>query len=372
MMNPYKIANESEVVTPALVFFPKIIERNIAEVVRMAGGAHRLRPHVKTHKCPEIVKLQLAAGITKHKCATVAEAEMLAAAGAPDVLIAYPLVGPNIGRFVKLIRTYPGTKFSAIADHPKSVAALNDALATANLTPDVLPDVNVGQDRTGTSVGELASLYSQIAKSTSLKPGGFHVYDGHNSMESHADREAAVRKQIQPVLEVRRQLERNGLPVPRMVCGGTPSFPIYSAITDIPGLECSPGTFTLYDSGYGSKFHDLGGLTPAAVMVTRVVSRPTPNRVTFDLGTKAVASDPPAGKRVTLLDFPTHTPVGHNEEHYIVETAEAEKYSPGDVVYAIPTHVCPTVALHKEVLVVEEGKVVGTWGIVARDRKLTI
>jgi D-serine deaminase-like pyridoxal phosphate-dependent protein len=372
MTHPYKLTDEAEVFTPALVFFPKIIERNIAEVIRMAGGVDRLRPHVKTHKCPEIVKLQLAAGITKHKCATIAEAEMLATAGAPDVLIAYPLVGPNIGRFVTLIQTFPGTKFSAIADHPATIAALDRALEKANITAEVLPDVNVGQDRTGIAVAGLAALYLQIVKSTALKPGGFHVYDGHNSMESHAEREAAVRKQIQPVLEIRKQLESDGLAVPRMVCGGTPSFPIYASFTDIPGLECSPGTFTLYDSGYGAKFDDLRGLTPGAVLVTRVVSKPTPNLITLDLGTKAVASDPPAGKRVTLLDFPTHTPVGHNEEHYIVETAEADKYQPGDVVYAIPTHICPTVALHKDVLVVDEGKVVGTWAIVARDRKLTI
>jgi len=372
MTHPYKLLDEAEVFTPALVFFPAIIEKNIAEVVRMAGGPERLRPHVKTHKCPEIVKLQLAAGVTKHKCATIAEAEMLAMAGAPDVLIAYPLVGPNVRRFSALIQKYPGTKFSAIVDHPASVAALNEALTLAKQTAEVFADVNVGQDRAGISLAELPGLYSQIAKSPALRPGGFHVYDGHNSMESHDDREAAVRKQIQPVLEVRKQLERDGLTVPRMVCGGTPSFPIYSSFTDIPGLECSPGTFTLYDSGYGAKFADLRGLTPGAVLVTRVVSKPTANRITLDLGTKAVASDPPAGKRVTLLDFPPHTPVGHNEEHYIVETEFADRYQPGDVVYAIPSHICPTVALHKEALIAVDGRITGSWNIVARDRKLSI
>ena len=94
-------------------------------------------------------------------------------------------------------------------------------------------------------------------------------------------------------------------------------------MTDVPGIECSPGTFVLHDAGYGPKYADLAGITPAAVLVTRVVSRPTPNRVTLDLGNKSVAADPLLEKRVTLLDFPEYTTVGHNEEHLIVETAGA-------------------------------------------------
>ena len=111
--------------------------------------------------------------------------------------------------------------------------------------------------------------------------------------------------------------------MPRLVCGGTPSFPVYAGMTDVPGIECSPGTFVLHDAGYGPKYADLAGITPAAVLVTRVVSRPTPDRVTLDLGNKSVAADPLLEKRVTLLDFPEYKTVGHNEEHLIVETAGA-------------------------------------------------
>src|SRR5207253_2325998 len=126
----------------------------------------------------------------------------------------------------------------------------------------------------------------------------------------------------------------------------------------------------LHDAGYGGKFADLTGFTPAAVLLTRVVSRPTADRVTFDLGTKSVASDPPAGQRVKLLGMPDARAVGHNEEHLIVETPAAEDYRPGDAVYALPTHVCPTVALHRRALVIEGGKVVGEWEVTARDRVL--
>src|SRR5438046_10098764 len=118
-MNPaYGPSGVSAVFSPALVFFPELIRRNVARGVEMAGGPHRLRPHVKTHKTTEIARLLLDAGVTKHKCATIAEAEMLAAIGAPDVLIAYPLVGPNLGRLGALIRKVPGTQFSVLVDHP--------------------------------------------------------------------------------------------------------------------------------------------------------------------------------------------------------------------------------------------------------------
>src|SRR5438105_11792659 len=111
-MNPtYKLADEAGVFSPALVFYPELIRRNIARVIEMAGSPERLRPHVKTHKTREIARLLLDAGVTKHKCATIAEAEMLAECRVPDVLIAYPLVGPNVQRLVELMRKYPETRF---------------------------------------------------------------------------------------------------------------------------------------------------------------------------------------------------------------------------------------------------------------------
>ena len=107
-------------------------------------------------------------------------------------------------------------------------------------------------------------------------------------------------------------------------------------------------------------------------LTTRVISRPTPTRVTFDLGYKAVASDPPSGKRLVLLGVPEYEPVLQNEEHLVVETPAAERFVPGDEVLAIPTHVCPTVAMHQRAYVVEGGRVTGTWDIVGRDRVLSV
>jgi D-threonine aldolase len=372
-MNPaYRIDNIDDVFSPALVFYKDLIRANIAEVVRLAGSPKRLCPHVKTHKCREIVRLQLDAGITSHKCATVAEAEMLAQCGAPDVLIAYPVVGPNVRRVRALVDKYPSTRFGVLCDHPEGLAGLAAGWEGMPKKLDAMMDINVGHDRTGIKPGPAAvELYERMAKSPALNPMGFHVYDGHNNQESLSDREAAVKALIGPVLEMRKALEAKGLPVPRLVCGGTPTFPVW-AKTELPGMQCSPGTFVLYDQGYGAKYAELRGLTPAALVVSRVVSKPLPNRLTTDLGHKAIAADPPAGKRAVLLNLGDYTPVLQNEEHFAIDTPEAAKWHIGDVVYAVPTHVCPTVALHRRACVVEDNRFIGTWEIASRDRKLTV
>jgi D-serine deaminase-like pyridoxal phosphate-dependent protein len=245
-------------------------------------------------------------------------------------------------------------------------------MSAEGVTVDVLLDVDVGQHRTGIAPGpEAVALYEQIDRLPGLSPGGLHVYDGHNHIGSFVERQQTALTQLEPALKLRATLGQKGLPTPRLVCGGTPTFPVYARL-DLPGLECSPGTLVLHDHGYGSRFPDMTGFTPAALLLTRVISRPAATRVTFDLGYKAVASDPPAGKRLVLLDVPDYEAVLQNEEHLVIETPAAERFRPGDEVLAIPTHVCPTVAMHQRAYVVEGGKLAGTWDIVGRDRVLSI
>jgi D-serine deaminase-like pyridoxal phosphate-dependent protein len=371
MNSIYAIDDTAQVFSPALIFYKDIIRDNIARAVEMAGDPKRLRPHVKTHKTREIVRLGMAAGITKHKCATLAEAEMLATCNVPDVFLAYNIVGPNCERLVQLIKKYPRTKFTVQADHPDAVQALSDAAHRAGVTAEVLVDLDVGMHRTGIAPGDGAvALYEQIDQLPGLKPGGLHAYDGQNHQESLDERRASVEKLLEPVLELRRTLAQKGLPVPRIVGGGTPSFPVWAKL-DLPGLECSPGTLFLHDHGYGLKFREMD-FTPAALLLTRVISKPEGNRLTLDLGYKAVAGDPPVGKRCTILNVPDYQPVIHSEEHLVIETPHAARFAPGDEVFAVPTHVCPTCSMHRTAHVVEGGRVVGQWEIAARDRMLTV
>lgn len=366
----YRIDDPSTIPSPSLVVFPELVRSNLRRMIELVGDPARLRPHVKTHKMPAIVRMSLQLGITKAKCATIAEAEMVARAGGPDVLLAYPLVGPNTARMARLVAEFPETTFRAVVDDPESARRLSEAVSGLGRALPTLIDLNVGMDRTGILPGPAAEeLYGEIDRLPGLVPDGIHAYDGHTKAPALEDRRASVSKVVDQVVGLRDRLEARGLAVPRLVMGGTPPFPIYAAL-DLPGLECSPGTVVLHDTGYDSPYPDLDFI-PAALLLGRVVSRPREGLICLDIGTKSVASDP-TGDRVTLLGIPGARQKSQNEEHLLVETPAFENFPPGTPVLAVPTHICPTCALHREALVIVGGKVVDRWEVVARDRTLTI
>src|SRR5262249_50692893 len=147
-----------------------LIRRNIAKVIEIAGSPARLRPHAKTHKTREVARMELEAGITKHKCATLAEAEMLASCGVTDVLLAYPLVGPNCGRMARLMEKFPNCRFSTLVDHPDATKAMSEVMKAAGQQIDVFIDLDVGQHRTGIAPGPKAGeLYELLGKLSGLR-----------------------------------------------------------------------------------------------------------------------------------------------------------------------------------------------------------
>ncbi|MEO5782731.1 MAG: D-TA family PLP-dependent enzyme, partial [Ginsengibacter sp.] len=129
----YRITNIDEIDSPALVIYKDRVMKNITTSISMIGDVNRLRPHVKTHKTKEATQLMLDAGITKFKCATIAEAEMLAMINAPDVLLAYQPVGPKLKRFITLIQKYPATKFSCLVDNIDSAKNIAGAATENNI-----------------------------------------------------------------------------------------------------------------------------------------------------------------------------------------------------------------------------------------------
>jgi D-serine deaminase-like pyridoxal phosphate-dependent protein len=370
-MNPrYRLNDPSALLSPSLLIFRPLVRHNLEAMVGMARGAERVRAHVKTHKMPALVQLTESYGIHKHKAATIAEAEMIAANGGTDVLLAYPLVGPNLGRFTQLVQKYPATAFRAVVDHPQGACALSEASTGLDRPVSVLVDLDVGMGRTGIEPGPAAEkLYALTASLPHLQVDGLHAYDGHLKITELDARRAAVREVWRQVFTLRDQIFQRNLAVPRIVLGGTPTFPLHTMLND-PGVECSPGTTTLYDAGYAAALPDLP-FQPAAVLLTRVVSRPRPGRLCLDLGHKAVAADPP-GARLTLLGVPEAKLGGQSEEHLVVDTPEADAFPPGTPLLAIPTHICPTCALHRWAYVIEDGAVVDKWEVAARDRVIGI
>jgi len=363
-----KAAPLEEVPSPALVIGLDAMESNLRKILEIAGGPERLRPHVKTHKLPGIVKRQIELGIRKFKCSTIAEAEMCAKAGAPDVLLSYPMVGPNVLRYLALQQKFIGTKFSTVVDEAKSWRALAEAAGKAGQQVEVLLDLNIGQNRTGMLPGaEAREAYQELSGLKSFVLGGLHAYDGHLQLPDPGERQAKVAAAIAPVLKLRDELKKQGLPVPKIVAGGTPTFPFHAARGDV---ECSPGTAVFWDASYADILRDMK-FEIAAVVLTRVVSQPAPDRLCLDLGHKAIASEMPH-PRVLFPDVPDAEAVTHSEEHLVIKTAQAGSLAVGDRLLGVPWHICPTVALHAEVVLVEQGKVVGSWPIEARARKLTV
>jgi len=364
----YRILNEDEVPSPALLVYPERIAVNLERMIAAAGGAGRLRPHVKTHKMPAVIGMELERGIDKFKVATIAEAEMTAAAGGRDVLLAYPVVGPAARRLARLAVGFPETRFRAIADSTTGIDDLSAAAVAAGVSLDLLLDLDVGLGRTGIRPGpEAAQLYRRIAAAPGLTAGGLHAYDGHLRDSDHARLVAAAEAAFAPVWRFRDELRAAGLPVRRTVVSGTPTFAILAARDDV---EVGAGTTVLWDAGQAEISPDLDFL-PAAVLLARVVSKPGTGRLCLDLGHKAVASEMPH-PRLEILGLGVAGFPIHSEEHLVVETPRADEFRVGDVVYAVPRHVCPTVALHDEAVVVRDGRAVDRWQVPARRRRLGV
>ena len=158
-----------------------------------------------------------------------------------------------------------------------------------------------------------------------------------------------------------------GIQVKSIAAGGTPTFPIHCKRN---GVEVSPGTSLLWDHQYAMLFPDLNFI-PAAVLITRLISKPKKGYLCFDLGHKSVASEMPL-PRVKFMNTENFEQVGQSEEHLVVCTENTKKYKMGQAFYTIPMHICPTVTKYNEVMVVENGIVTGVWDVAARNTKIVI
>lgn len=210
-------------------------------------------------------------------------------------------------------------------------------------------------------------LYKTIDASPNLIAKGLHVYDGHIHEPDLNLRKKACDEAFKPVINLKRDIENSGIEIETIVAGGTPTFPIHSMRKDV---EISPGTPILWDAGYGEAFKDLKFLH-AAVLLTRIVSKPEENLICFDLGHKSVASEMNL-PRVQFLGHANFKQVSQSEEHLVVQSDDHEKYDMGAVFYALPIHICPTVVKYKNVFTISNGEIIGSWMIAARDYKITI
>ncbi len=349
--------------TPALLVDLEAFEHNLATMAAFfAGREARLRPHAKTHKCPEIARRQLAAGARGVTCAKVGEAEVLVAAGIADILIANQVVGPaKIARLMALAAQAPLT---VAVDDAANVAALSAAARDRGVSVRVLVEVDIGMGRCGVSAGQPAlDLARQVAASPGLAFAGLMGYEGHLvGIVDPGERRARVEAALAPLLATRDLLERSGLPVAVVSGGGTGTYDVTGSY---PGMtEVQAGSYIFMDAHYHPVRPEF---RPSLSLLATVVSRAKETQLITDAGLKALSTDMGLPEVLGMAD----ARVGRlSEEHGRIELADpaAVGLRPGDKVQLLPSHCCTTVNLHDRLFAVRGGVVEDVWPIAARGR----
>jgi D-serine deaminase-like pyridoxal phosphate-dependent protein len=366
-MNWYTVNNIDQLDTPSLLVYPDRVKSNIDYFKIFTKDVSLLRPHVKTNKSVGVTKLLLEAGITKFKCATIAEAEMLATCEAPDVLLAHQAVGPKAERLAGLAKVFTKTSFSSIIDDKEFAKKLAEKFTESGMTANVMIDLNVGMNRSGIKPENAFALFEACCGIPGLNIIGLHAYDGHLRDSDMNVRARQCEEAFASVLALKEKIRAEHRKNMVIVAGGTPTFPIHARRGNV---ECSPGTFVYWDRGYETQLPEQK-FQQAALVATRVISVVDDETICLDLGHKAIASENPLNARVYLLNLDA-TPIGHSEEHLVLKIAKGTSVKVGDVFYGVPHHICPTVALHEFAYVIENNKMTGTWTTISRKRKITI
>lgn len=363
----FEITNVNTVDSPSIALYKQHLQFNIGHMVSLVDGqTDRLMPHIKTNKMPEVMKMLLASNISNFKASTISEAEIAAEVGAKSVLIAHQLVGPKVNRFLDLSLHFPNTRFSTILDSIETAKILNEEATKKGISAHIYIDVNNGMNRSGIEAGqELLELAAFISSCASLHFMGLHVYDGHLRDVDFNRRNQKIETGLEEVSHYFEIMKQEN-PKLKMICGGTPSFT--SHLLD-KGRITSPGTCVLWDLGYSEKLQEQE-FKYAALVVTRIISKPTEGIITVDMGHKSVAPENPIDKRIKFLNLTDYQLLSQSEEHGVIKVSDWDQFQIGDVLYGVPYHICPTINLHDEVSVIDGGQKVDSWEISARKRKL--
>ena len=361
---PYRIADLSRVMTPALAIYPEIVNANIDATLRLLDGdANRWRPHVKTAKLGFTMKRLVECGVRAAKCATTLELLTACEAGASDVLLAYSVVGANAARVREIAASHPQTKVSVLVETPEQAALWQDTGI------GVFLDVNSGMNRTGIEQDHVHQIVS-LARATSGNFKGLHYYDGHMHIEDRVARQVAAWAGYDRLMELVDACESAGAQVGEVITSGTPALPCGAAYPRFRNASfvhrVSPGTVVYNDATSLEQLQGLG-YQAAVVVVTAVVSHPIKNRFTCDAGHKAVSAD--AGVPTCLVaGHADYVPLKPSEEHLPVDAIDVPGI--GTHLYLVPRHVCPTVNNFDHALIVEGGRITSIEPVTARGREV--
>lgn len=348
--------------TPALVVDLDLMEGNIARMANFfAGVSATLRPHTKTHKTPALAHKQIEAGAKGVTCAKLGEAEVMAASGIRDLLIANQVIGrTKIDRLVALARH---SDVIVAVDHSDNVREISEAARAVGATVGMLIEVNVGMNRCGVEPGEPTLQLAQIIhRLPGVRFAGVMGYEGHIINDpDQAVRERECRKSMGLLTETAAYVRQAGLPVNIVSGGGTGTYKITGTF---PGVtEVQAGSYLFMDATYHKIIPEFDC---ALTIYTTVVSRPGDTLAIVDAGLKTMTTE---FGFPTVRDRSGATLIGESEEHGKLRLDGASvSLRPGEKIHLLPSHVCTTINLHDRLYGVRNGRLETIWTVAARGK----
>ena len=353
--------------TPAVVIDLDVMERNLARMADYcAMHGIGLRPHTKTHKTIEAARRQLELGAIGLTVAKVGEAEVMAATGAREILVAHPIIGDE--KLRRLAALTPRTDIIVAVDSVTTGQALSRIAVETNSQFGIVIEFDSGSERCGVAPGaHAAELGRQIARLPNLKMRGLFTYFG-SVWGSPAERATEIERLKSDVSMTIAAFREADLSTEIVSAGSTPAAELSHLV---PGItEIRPGTYIYND--LNTYYQGLCSLDDCAVSVmTTVVSTAVPGHVIVDAGSKTLSSDllsagPKCGYGYVQEADATLTKL--NEEHGFLSAENLSQFSVGQVLSVIPNHVCTCINMHDEVFLARGGKIVGSWSVAARGK----
>ncbi len=367
-MSPWNAAavgeHRDQIDTPALILDLDAFERNLVLMQQaLVGTTLRLRPHAKSHKCPDIALRQLAHGAVGICCQKVSEASVFVAAGITDVLITNQIVGA--AKIAHLMELAQRARIGVLVDHPSQVDALAKAALSHHVALDVYIEIDVGMQRCGVAPGMAAlALAQRISAAPALRFAGLQCYQGAaQHLRAPDQRAQAIAIAAQAALETKNAIEAHGIAVPIITGAGTGSF-VHERDSGVFD-ELQAGSYIFMDRDYAD--NELGAndvrFEHALFALTTVMSRPSAERAVVDAGLKASSVDsgmPSVWQRDDLRYSKA------SDEHGVLLTPDADSVSLGTRLLLVPGHCDPTVNLYDELICVRGDVVEAIWPVAAR------
>lgn len=356
----------SEIDTPALLLDLDVMEHNLKRAQDYCDThGIQLRPHMKTHKTPEIGLKQVGLGAVGLTCAKIGEAEVMADAGVKDLMIAYPIWGET--KLKRLVALADRCTLTVVFDSHEVAEGISAAAHAAGIRIGALVEMDTGMHRCGVTPGpELTALCRKVADLPGLEFRGLMSYQGFVA-GSIPEREALMRAENERISGIVESLAGAGLPV-EVVSGGTSPSLFLSHHTPVI-TENRSGTYVFNDRNMVASGAVTWDDCALRVAVT-VVSNAVPGQIIVDGGSKTFTSDRSAFEGFgRFVEDPDLVLEKMNEEHgYVSLKGSGRKHAIGDRLHVIPNHVCVTMNMHDEVWVHQEGEVVDRWHIAARGK----